>query len=246
MSSAITPLTTVRLYRQIAERIRGLILEGRFAVGERLPAERDLALQLGVSRPSVREALIALEVQGLIEVRTGSGIYVARTQPVARAKAAPRPNTPERLASNDWGPLEVLSARLLIEGETAALAATHATRREVQAIAAALTLMKREAKAGHPPRHGDEAFHLAIAQASNNSVMLDTLRQYWSARDNALFQRLGEYFEHAQSWQLAIAEHQLVYEHIRDQQPSAARRAMQSHLRKAFQRYSAGWRRAPQ
>ena len=76
MSTASAPLTPVRLYRQIAERVRVLIAQGRFASGERLPAERDLALQLGVSRPSVREALIALEVEGLIEVRTGSGIYV--------------------------------------------------------------------------------------------------------------------------------------------------------------------------
>ena len=71
------PLQTVepqRLYRQIAEQLRQLIASGEFAVGARLPAERELASQLGVSRPSVREALIALEVEGIIEVRTGSGI----------------------------------------------------------------------------------------------------------------------------------------------------------------------------
>jgi DNA-binding FadR family transcriptional regulator len=71
------PIQTVepqRLYRQIAEQLRQLMSSGEFAVGSRLPAERDLATQLGVSRPSVREALIALEVEGMIEVRTGSGI----------------------------------------------------------------------------------------------------------------------------------------------------------------------------
>jgi DNA-binding FadR family transcriptional regulator len=73
------PLQTVepqRLYRQIAEQLRSLIAVGEFAAGSRLPAERDLAKQLGVSRPSVREALIALEVEGWVEVRTGSGVYV--------------------------------------------------------------------------------------------------------------------------------------------------------------------------
>ena len=73
------PLQTVepqRLYRQIAEQVRSLIAGGEFAAGSRLPAERDLAKQLGVSRPSVREALIALEVEGWVEVRTGSGVYV--------------------------------------------------------------------------------------------------------------------------------------------------------------------------
>ena len=65
-----------RLYRQIAEQLRGLIAAGEFATGSRLPAERDLARQLGVSRPSVREALIALEVEGWVEVRVGSGEYI--------------------------------------------------------------------------------------------------------------------------------------------------------------------------
>ena len=65
-----------RLYRQIADQIRELIRAGEFVAGARLPPERDLAKQLGVSRPSVREALIALEVEGLVEVRIGSGIYV--------------------------------------------------------------------------------------------------------------------------------------------------------------------------
>ncbi len=78
------PIQTVepqRLYRQIAEQLRQLMASGEFAVGSRLPAERDLALQLGVSRPSVREALIALEVEGMIEVRTGSGITCKAIRP---------------------------------------------------------------------------------------------------------------------------------------------------------------------
>jgi DNA-binding FadR family transcriptional regulator len=84
------PLQTVapqRLYRQIAEQVRQLMVSGEFALGSRLPAERDLAVQLGVSRPSVREALIALEVEGMIEVRTGSGIYVQRTEPPNKSSA---------------------------------------------------------------------------------------------------------------------------------------------------------------
>src|SRR3546814_16563839 len=70
------PIEPRRLYRQIADQLRVLIQAGEFPVGARLPPERDLALKLGVSRPSVREALIALEVEGLVEVRMGSGIYV--------------------------------------------------------------------------------------------------------------------------------------------------------------------------
>ena len=97
------PIQTVepqRLYRQIAEQLRQLMASGEFAVGSRLPAERDLALQLGVSRPSVREALIALEVEGMIEVRTGSGIYVQST-----AKPKTRKNPAQADSSAEWGPL---------------------------------------------------------------------------------------------------------------------------------------------
>ena len=101
-----------RLYRQIAEQLRGLITAGEFEGGTRLPAERDLARQLGVSRPSVREALIALELEGWVEVRTGSGIYVQPPQQRGGTRA-PRDG---HGAGTDWGPLELMQARLLVTG----------------------------------------------------------------------------------------------------------------------------------
>src|SRR5512147_1621624 len=134
------PLQTVepqRLYRQIAEQLRTLIAAGEFAEGDRLPAERDLAVQLGVSRPSVREALIALEVEGWVEVRIGSGIYV---QPRERRGPAQAPRNGHGTGS-DWGPLEVMRARELVEPEVAALAARYARRPQVAAIADALDRM---------------------------------------------------------------------------------------------------------
>ena len=85
------PLQTIeprRLYRQIADQLRVLIDGGEFPAGARLPPERDLAVQLGVSRPSVREALIALEVEGRVEVRMGSGIYVRAADPSTRSWSA--------------------------------------------------------------------------------------------------------------------------------------------------------------
>ena len=238
------PLQTVapqRLYRQIAEQVRQLMVSGEFALGSRLPAERDLAVQLGVSRPSVREALIALEVEGMIEVRTGSGIYVQRIEPPSKSAVTEADaNTPA-----DWGPLEVMSARLLVEAEVAALAATHAQKADLKAIKAGLQQMKLEAARDQVPREGDEAFHEAIAQACGNSVLLDTVQRYWQARNGPLFERLGDYFEHPESWQAAIGEHQQVLLAIEAHDASAARKAMQKHLRQAHKRYSASWRRAP-
>jgi DNA-binding FadR family transcriptional regulator len=228
-----------RLYRQIAEQLRQLMAKGEFAVGTRLPAERDLASQLGVSRPSVREALIALEVEGVIEVRTGSGIYVrqpSETQP----PPSPSSNTPA-----DWGPLEVMSARLVVEAEVAALAARHASKADRKAIRTAWQQMKQEVAAGQVPRWGDEAFHEAIASACGNSVLLDTVRRLWQARNGALFERLGDHFENPDSWLAAIEEHALVMQAIEAGDSPGARKAMQKHLRQAHKRYSASWRRAP-
>lgn len=227
-----------RLYRQIAEQLRGLITEGEFAAGTRLPAERDLARQLGVSRPSVREALIALEVEGWIEVRTGSGIYVQPPQQRNGAHAT-------RAGSGaDWGPLQVMQARELVEAEVAALAARHARKAHVGAMAGALEHMRAQAAAGIEPREGDEAFHTAIADACGNEVLSDTVRSYWTARRGPLFSRLGDYFENPASWSAAVVEHAAVLEAIRARDAQAAREAMQQHLKKATNRYSASWRRA--
>jgi DNA-binding FadR family transcriptional regulator len=229
-----------RLYRQIAEQLRGLIADGEFAAGERLPAERDLARQLGVSRPSVREALIALEVEGWVEVRTGSGIYVQAPTQRSGARAPANGNG----TGTDWGPLELMRARQLVEGEVAALAARNARKPQLAAMASALALMREQADAGIEPRGGDEAFHDAIAQACGNEVLSDTVRSYWRARHGPLFARLGEYFENPASWRAALMEHAAVLEAIRARDAGAARAAMQQHLEKATSRYSASWRRA--
>lgn len=234
------PLQTVepqRLYRQIAEQVRSLIAKGEFDVGARLPAERDLAKQLGVSRPSVREALIALEVEGWVEVRTGSGVYVLD-------RAGQRNGSAVKVPPTEWGPLELIRARRVIEGEIASLAAQHARRRHTDAIAQAIQFMKDDADRGIAPLAGDRAFHTAIAQACDNVVLLETVQTFWDARRGPLFERLGDYFETVPSWRMAIAEHETVLEAIRARDGEAARVAMQQHMDKSHSRFSASWRRA--
>lgn len=226
-----------RLYRQIAEQLRGLIAGGEFAAGTRLPAERDLARQLGVSRPSVREALIALEVEGWVEVRTGSGIYVQEQRRRNGAHAA------REAGEAEWGPLQLLHARQLVEGEVAALAARNARKAQLAAMGDALATMHDEACAGRAPREGDEAFHTAIAQACGNEVLGDTVRGYWHAR-GPMSARLGDHFETPASWNAALAEHEQVLDAIRAHDARAARSAMQQHLKKAYGRFNASWRDA--
>ncbi len=234
------PLQTVepqRLYRQIAEQLRALMTSGEFEPGARLPAERDLAKQLGVSRPSVREALIALEVEGWVEVRTGSGVYVLERK--HRSRAGDR-----KVPAAEWGPLELIRARRVIEGEIASLAATQAKRKDIQAIAAAIDSMAEDADRGVAPLAGDRAFHTAIAQACGNVVLLETVQTFWDARHGPLFERLGDYFESVPSWRKAIGEHEVVLEAIRGHDGDAARAAMQQHMDKSHSRFSASWRRA--
>ncbi|HEY7608253.1 MAG TPA: GntR family transcriptional regulator, partial [Alphaproteobacteria bacterium] len=105
----LQPIETRRLYRQIADQVAGLIARGEFAPGSRLPTERALAQLLGVSRPSVREGLIALEVEGLVDVRVGSGIYVRRARGGADAD----------ILGDSPGPFELIRARRAIESEVA-------------------------------------------------------------------------------------------------------------------------------
>ncbi len=235
------PLQTVepqRLYRQIAEQLRALISQGEFAAGTRLPAERDLAKQLGVSRPSVREALIAMEVEGWVEVRTGSGVYVLdRSMRTKRADGPP-------IALTEWGPLELIRARRVVEGEIALMAAAQARRKDIDAMRAAIDAMVTDANRGVLPLDGDRAFHSAIVEACGNVVLIETVQSFWDSRRGPLFTRLTGYFETMKSWQSAITEHEAILAAIFAHDGPAARAAMHAHMDKSHARFSASWRRA--
>lgn len=222
-----------RLYRQIADQIRALIDSGEFGAGSRLPPERDLAKQLGVSRPSVREALIALEVEGLVEVRIGSGIYVQR--PGATAP-------PDRLSQAETGPFELLRARQLIESECAALAAKSAKASHLAAIAEALAQMRREVdEGGHQPLDGDRLFHIRVAEATGNGALVAVVELLWKERIGELYKKLEGHYDSPLLWEQSIDEHQAVLTAIAGRDARGARAAMQRHLDMAYKRYSSSW-----
>lgn len=226
----LQPLSPQRLYRQIADQLRALIERGEFAPGSRLPPERDLATQLGVSRPSVREALIALEVEGRVEVRMGSGIYVREAAPRAAA-----------VVHEAESPLETIRARALIEGELAAQAARQMKRAQIAGLREAIALMTQESAAGQTPTQGDRLFHTRIAEASDNSVLLRVVSELFDERHNPLFEQLGSHFENARSWAIAIDEHKAVVDAIARQDAVAAREAMVRHLANSHERFMASW-----
>jgi DNA-binding FadR family transcriptional regulator len=228
------PLTSIeptRLYRQIADQLRALIVGGEYPPGTRLPPERDLAAQLGVSRPSVREALIALEVEGHVDIRIGSGIYARK--PEAHDVGA-------ALLEED-GPLELTRAREAIEPQVAALAAKHIKRAQLDDIRAAIAQMEAEAASGRIPIEGDRLFHLRIAEASGNAVLASVVRQLFDGRTSPLFSKLAAYFENPQSWAAAIGEHRRILTALEARDAKAAARAMQSHMHLSHKRFTAGW-----
>lgn len=220
-----------RLYRQIADQISALIVDGEYTPGSRLPAERDLAKQLGVSRPSVREALIALEVEGMLDVRVGSGIYV--TQPGERREGD--------MLAGDSGPFEVIRARRVIEGECAALAAKSASPAQLRAIREAHAGMVKESKRHHNPLDADRQFHVRIAEASGNSALVLVVQTLWDQRMGPLYRSLELKLEYPQMAAETVREHRTIVSAIVLRDPRAARAAMRHHMDRTHNRYIKEW-----
>jgi len=215
-----------RLYRVVADRIVRLIADQGIAPGERLPAERELATQLEVSRASVREALIALELGGVIEVRGGSGVYVCEAAPVPVSEAGP-------------GPFEVLSARRLIEPEVAAIAARVATDGAIDAILEAVLEMEKHHADRSSNEQADKNFHLSIARATGNSALVGTIEYLWNQRGR-LWHKLKEHFQTEDLRQNTLSDHRKIVAAIAAHDPAEAKRAMRSHLERVTRTFSRG------
>jgi GntR family transcriptional repressor for pyruvate dehydrogenase complex len=217
-----------RLYRQIADQIRALIRSGEYSAGSRLPPERDLARQLGVSRPSVREALIALEVEGLVEVRIGSGIYVLNALRNGDGH-------PEHQALA--GPFELLRARWVVEGECAALAAKSAKKAQLAAMEESLEMMQKELEGETSAVNADRLFHLRVAEGTGNGAPVQVVKMLWEERSGPLYRQLEHHYESPALWDAALSEHRAIVNAIAAHEPAAARAAMQRHLNQAYKRF---------
>lgn len=214
-----------RLYRQIARQIIDLIEAGEYKPGERLPAERILAERLAVSRPTVREALLALEVENRVEIRGGSGVFVLdRPAPAALPPAAADD-------VHTLEPLELLFARSLIEPDIAALAANNASPKHLAALAKALGNMVCCSARDSKRLDHDREFHFALAEASGNNALLLALKALWGSAEQPVdpFPELLFYPE--QLWRRAIIEHREVLEAVKHGDAKAARLSMQRHLK---------------
>nr|WP_314862432.1 FCD domain-containing protein [uncultured Undibacterium sp.] len=216
-----------RLYRVVADRILALIQDEDIAAGERLPSERDLASKLSVSRASLREAVLALELGGVVEVRGGSGVYLCEKK------------VEEDIPEVGPGPFEVLSARRLIEAEVAAIAARVATHASMDAILKAVLAMEKHHEHYASNENADRDFHLAIARATGNSALVGTMEYLWNQRGR-LWHRLKEHFQTEELRQLTLTDHRNILEAIVAHDPAAARRAMRAHLERVTRTFSRG------
>jgi len=226
----IQAIDSHRLYRRIARHLSELISKGEFRPGERLPPERELAKQLGVSRPSVREALIALEVEGWVEIRVGSGVVVKPLRPL------PLPSSEE-----GEGPFELLRARAIIEGETAALAAKEATAEEIAEIRAAVEELRRSHSSGQRSESADRRFHVAIAKGAHNGPLAVVVQLLWDQGRGTVWKRMERHFSTPALRVATIRDHRAVLEAIEAQQPQKARKAMHQHLARVDREFSRGW-----
>jgi DNA-binding FadR family transcriptional regulator len=207
-----------RLYQKLARTLSVAIQSGVYKVGDRLPAERELATEYDVSRPTVREAIIALEVQGLVEVRVGSGAYVK-----GRAGA-------QEVPGFDVTAFELTEARLVFEGEAAALAATLITDEELVELDALVKRIERENRTEGTKEQADHDFHMLVAKATRNAAVVLTVESLWRLRQTS--PECALLLEKARTAKIrpVIEEHTAVVKALRSRDPAKARTAMRAHL----------------
>jgi len=224
-----------RSHQKLAARIAALIADGEFEVGARLPAERALADRFEVSRTLVREAIIVLEMQGLVDVRGGSGIYVC-APPAAPARST------NFMPPTGPGPFELLRARCLIESEIASVAAETRQDSDLDRIYAALAAMREHLHDKAANEAADRLFHLRIAEASGNSVLLQMVTALWDHTKAPIWSQLEAHFHTPALRQASQDDHQRIFTALLERDAAGARAAMRAHIERVIGEFAQAWR----
>ncbi len=215
-------LAVKRLYQEIGEKIKESLNSGEYPIGSRLPPERDIAALFGISRAVVREAIIMLELENLVDVRKGSGVYVI--------------NLPSSTSSlnnkDDIGPFEMLQARQLLESNIAAFAATKIVKTDIADMRDALEQEARALDSGQDDNYdGDELFHMLIARATKNSVLEDMLRELWQRRQQSpMWRKLHTHVVNKDYRRHWLEDHHKILQALQCKDSFAASQAMWQHL----------------
>jgi GntR family transcriptional regulator, transcriptional repressor for pyruvate dehydrogenase complex len=214
----ISRVARPRLYEQLVEQLMDFIESAQLGPGDTLPAERDLAERLGVSRATLAQALVALEVLGVIDVQHGTGAVLVY-----------RPNVPsvlKGLREHRSRLPEIVEARSTLEVKLAELAAARRTDEDMDAIDKALDVMAEEVASGAKGAHGDELFHQAITAAAHSSVLAQLMAFIAEMILETRMESLGQPGRPEQS----LASHRKIADAVRVQDPEAAASAMLAHI----------------
>ncbi len=226
MTIVLEPIRPKKISEEIVSQIKQLISKGELKPGDRIPSERDLAAMLGVSRPSVREAIMVLEAMGFLDSRQGGGTFVKAltegsiTDPLAKLVEQKDPELLRSLAE----------VRMGLESWSAYLAAQRATAEDIAELRRLYAVMEKQAAKGGWDSDVDAGFHYAITAASHNSLQMHVLDSIHSLFHTTIQVALMEFYQQEGHVQLLLTQHREIMETITDRQPELARQKMMEHL----------------
>jgi GntR family transcriptional regulator, transcriptional repressor for pyruvate dehydrogenase complex len=216
-----------RVADTVMHQIEQLILRGILRPGERLPSERDLSEKMGVSRPSLREAISDLEKRGLLVTRKGSGVYVADV--LGSAFSEP---LIQLFASHDEALFDYISFRRDLEGMAAERAARLASETDLKVISTVFKKMEAAHKKRNPAEESvlDAEFHMAIVEASHNVFMLHMMRSMFEMLRAGVFYNRQVMFKVRTTREALLDQHRAIHDALIARKPNAARKATEQHL----------------
>ncbi len=228
----LSPIVQTPRYRLVADEIAARIRAGDFARGTKMPADKDLVARLGVSRTTVREAMIALELMGYVVTRFGAGAFVADPLPEGAEHRSDLP-----------GFFELVEARVTLEPEIAATAAMLVGATEIAALERCIRGMCDADLPLQATEAHDREFHLILARATGNSIFVWLIEEFWRVRQQfPEWTRLDNRRSDADIARFYSQEHDAILDALRAGDAAAARAAMQVHCRNSGQPLLERWR----
>ncbi|RZN58057.1 FCD domain-containing protein [Avibacterium paragallinarum] len=219
----------LRSYKKIGNELKQQLKSGTYHIGDKLPPERELAEFFNVSRTVIREALIMLEIEGFVEVRKGSGVYLIDLPSQA--------DNDEFLEQIDVGPFELLQARQLLESSIAEFAAIQATRSDITKLKDILLRERQTLEQGDEDYIADEDFHRTIAEITQNEVIVQMQKSLWELRTSSkMWQGLHSHIPDQNYRHLWIKDHENIVAAMQKKDPMLARNAMWQHLENVKQK----------
>ncbi len=212
----------LRSYQKIAALIQQNFITADTQIGDKLPSEREFAEYFNISRTLVREALIMLEIEGLVTIKKGSGVFVEALQKKEQQNSL----------YEEVGPFELLQARQLIESSIAEFAAINVKPNDILILRNIVNQEKAHLLSNNKDNDysEDEQFHLAIVEITQNTVLIELQKEMWKYRSNKMWKKLHSHIIEQDYRNLWLQDHEKIFQAIQRRDPMLARKAMWEHL----------------